>query len=87
MHRQTHGVDDVPGIKGTFLFAHSKDVVRSRRLELPLRLRNSDLNAARLPFRHDRTADRLAKALTDEKRIFATADPHTRDFHAAQQGV
>ena len=30
-------------------------MVRSRRLELPRVLPHSDLNAARLPFRHDRT--------------------------------
>ncbi len=30
-------------------------LVRSRRLELPRVLPHSDLNAARLPFRHDRT--------------------------------
>ena len=31
------------------------EMVRSRRLELPRELPHSDLNAARLPFRHDRT--------------------------------
>jgi hypothetical protein len=30
-------------------------LVRSRRLELPQGCPHSDLNAARLPFRHDRT--------------------------------
>ncbi len=42
-------------------------MVRSRRLELPQDLSHSDLNAARLPFRHDRKfpyplADKTMKA-------------------------
>ena len=38
---------------------HVNLLVRSRRLELPRVLPHSDLNAARLPFRHDRIADDL----------------------------
>ena len=30
--------------------SYTENMVRSRRLELPLRLKNSDLNAARLPI-------------------------------------
>ena len=33
----------------------SEELVRLRRLELPRVLPHSDLNAARLPFRHSRT--------------------------------
>ena len=38
-----------------FLKGTKFEMVRSRRLELPRVLPHSDLNAARLPFRHDRT--------------------------------
>ncbi len=36
-------------------------LVRLRRLELPRVLPHSDLNAARLPFRHNRTADAIPR--------------------------
>ena len=45
-------------------------MVRSRRLELPLRLKNSDLNAARLPIPprpHDHGQGGLAKYGRDVK--------------------
>jgi hypothetical protein len=38
-------------------------LVRSRRLELPQGYPHSDLNAARLPFRHDRTPHNVSDIL------------------------
>ena len=56
-----------------------KKVVRSERLELSRVLPHSDLNAARLPFRHDRTPwmvrSRLAKVAGVVKGQSATKNP------------
>lgn len=63
--------------------------MRPRRLELPLRLRNSDLNAARLPIPprpHPGSAGLIAEGVRNEKR-FLPAQKDEKRFLRAQKDV
>lgn len=55
-------------------------MVRSRRLELPRGFPHSDLNAARLPFRHDRAR---CETLAKPERLLQAEPGYVREFRSA----